>query len=101
MGTYIALANYTDQGIRKIKDSPRRLSLLKKALKGMGGKLKSFYLTMGGYDLVFVFEAPRDEVAAQFILGVGALGNVRTTTLKAFSEKEFRKMIGEFPGPSV
>lgn len=97
MPTYISLINYTDQGIRNVKDSPKRLDAAKKVLKDLGGELKAFYLTMGAYDIVIVAEAPSDEVVARFVLAVGSLGNVRTTTLKAFSEAEFRKIVGALP----
>jgi len=97
MATYIILINYTDQGMRNIKDSPKRLDAAKKMLKGMGGEIKDFYLTMGGYDIAIVAEAPSDEVMAKFALAVGSLGNVRTTTLKAFPEAEYRKIIAALP----
>ena len=97
MPTYISLINYTDQGIRNIKDSPKRLDAAKKLLKDMGGQLKDFYLTMGQYDLVLVVEVPSDDVMARFALAAGSLGNVRTTTLKAFPEAEYRKIIAGLP----
>jgi uncharacterized protein with GYD domain len=97
MPTYISLVNYTDQGIRNIKDSPKRLETAKKMLKDMGGELKEFYLTMGSYDIVAILEAPADEVAARFILALGSAGNVRTVTLKAFPEAEYRKVIAGLP----
>jgi len=80
MTTYIMLANWTEQGIQKAKDSPRRLDAAKKALKDMGGEFKAFYLTMGDYDSVAIYEAPDDAVAARFSLQLGMLGNVRTRT---------------------
>jgi len=97
MATYIILINYTDQGIRNIKDSPKRLDAAKKMLKTMGGEIKDFYLTMGSYDLAIVAEAPSDDVITKFSLASGSLGNVRTTTLKAFPEAEYRKIIGALP----
>jgi len=97
MPTYISLINYTEQGIRNIKDSPKRLDAAKKVLKSMGGELKAFYLTMGAYDIVTVVEAPSDEGMAKFALATGAAGNVRTTTLKALTEAEFRKVIASLP----
>jgi uncharacterized protein with GYD domain len=93
MTTYIMLANWTDQGMQHVKDSPRRLDLAKKALKDMDGQFKSFFLTMGDYDIVAVYEAPDDAVAARFILQLGMLGNVRTHTLKAFPEAAYREII--------
>ena len=97
MATYVILINYTDQGIRNIKDSPKRLDAAKKMLKSMGGEIKDFYLTMGRYDIAIVAEAPNDEVIAKFALASGSLGNVRTTTLKAFPEAEYRKIIAALP----
>ena len=97
MSTYISLVNYTDQGIRNIKDSPKRLSGVKKLAKSLGGNLKQFFLTMGGYDIVVVVDLPNDEAVAKFVLTIGAAGNVRTTTLKAFTEGEYRKIIAALP----
>ena len=93
MTTYIMLANWTDQGARSVKDSPRRLDAAKQALEDMGGDFKFFYLTMGDYDMVGVYEAPDDAVAARFALQVGQLGYVRTRTLKAFPEAAYREII--------
>jgi uncharacterized protein with GYD domain len=97
MATYIILINYTDQGIRNVKDSPKRLDAAKKLLKSMGGEIKEFFLTMGSYDIAIVAEAPGDDVIAKFTLASGSLGNIRTTTLKAFPEAEYRKIIGALP----
>jgi uncharacterized protein with GYD domain len=91
--SYIMLANWTDQGAQKIKDSPRRVDAAKRALADMGGEFRSLYMTMGDYDLVLVYEAPDDAVAARFTLLLGALGTVRTKTLKAFPEAAYRQII--------
>lgn len=91
--TYVSLINYTDQGIRTVKDSPKRLDAARKLLKDLGGELKAFYLTMGSYDLVTVAEAPNDETLAKFVLTLASAGNVRTLTMKAFTESEYRKLI--------
>ena len=93
MTTYVMLANWTDQGILKVKDSPRRLDTAKKALKEMDGEFRSFFLTMGDYDIVAIYEAPDDAVAARFNLQLGMLGNIRTRTLKAFPEAAYREII--------
>jgi uncharacterized protein with GYD domain len=93
MTTYIMLATWTDQGAQHVKDSPRRLDMAKKALKNMDGEFKSFFLTMGDYDIVAVYEAPDDAVAARFNLQLGMLGNIRTHTLKAFPEAAYREII--------
>ena len=94
MATFITLLNWTEQGIGKIKASPRRLDDGRKAFKKMGVELKDTYLTMGPYDLVCVIEAPDAEAAAKAILSLGSAGNVRTLTLPAFTEDEYRKIIG-------
>ena len=94
MAQYIILMNWTDQGIRNVKESPKRLDTGRAVAKKLGMELKDFYLTMGDYDMVGHLEAPNDEVVAKFILGLGTLGNVRTKTLKAFSEDDYRKIVG-------
>ena len=94
MATYVALANYTQKGIENLKDSPKRLDAFKEALKKANGELKSFHLTMGRYDLVVTYELPDDEAAAKVALTLGSLGNIRTETLRAFSEGEFRRIVG-------
>jgi uncharacterized protein with GYD domain len=97
MSSYILLMNYTQQGIQNIKDSPGRLDAARRQLESLGGKVKDFYLTMGGYDVAAVIEAPDDRTVAQFVLSAGAHGNVRTTTLKAFPEAEFRQIVETLP----
>ncbi len=94
MATYISLLRYTDQGIRNVKESANRLDAAKKAFQAAGGELKQFYLAMGKYDIVIVADAPDDETAARITLGLGSLGNVRTETMRVFTEGEFRKIIG-------
>jgi len=93
MTTYVMLTNWTDQGMRQVKDSAKRFDSAKKALRDMGGEFKFFFMTMGDYDLVAVYEAPDDAVAARFTLILGMLGNVRTKTLKAFPEAAYREII--------
>lgn len=91
--TYILLINWTDQGARNVRDSPKRLDNARKMLGEMGGTFKAIYLTMGDYDLVAVIEAPDDAVAARFALLTGAAGNIRTRTLKAFPEAAYREIV--------
>ena len=93
MSIYIMMANWTEQGARAVKDSPRRFDAAKKALKDMGGEMKSIYMTMGDYDLVAIYEAPDDAVAARFTLQVAQLGNIRTRTMKAFPETAYREIV--------
>jgi uncharacterized protein with GYD domain len=94
MATYIALLNWTQEGIGTVKDSPARLDAGRKAFKKMGVKLKDVYLTMGRYDLVCVIEAPDDETFAKAMLTLGSKGATRSETLRAFNEVEYRKITG-------
>ncbi|HEX3861645.1 MAG TPA: GYD domain-containing protein [Stellaceae bacterium] len=93
MPAYVMLANWTDQGARQVRESPKRLDAAKKALVDMGGEFKTLYMTMGDYDLVAIYEAPDDAVAARFTLLLGQSGAVRTRTLKAFPEAAYREII--------
>lgn len=93
MTTYIMLAHWTDQGIRSVEDSPKRLDKAKAMLKEMGGEMKAFYMTTGKYDMIVVYEAPDDAVSARFALMLGKAGNIRTMTLKAFPEAAYREII--------
>lgn len=93
MPTYMTLINWTDQGIRNVKDSPKRLDAAKKSLKDLGGEVKAFYMLQGSYDAVLFIEAPNDEALGKFLLKTGSAGNVRTTTCRAYAEAEYRKII--------
>jgi len=93
MVTYVMLLNWTDQGIRNVKDSPKRLDAVKKLAKDLGGEVKSFYMTLGAYDAVLVVEMPNNDKLAGFGLKLGSLGNMRSTTLKAFPEDDYRRII--------
>lgn len=97
MPSYLSLVSWTEQGIRDIKESPQRLDAAKEAIRAAGGRLIYFYLTMGEYDLVTLSEFPNDETAARFLLMLGRQGNTRTTTLKAFTEAEYRAIIASLP----
>ena len=93
MTTYVMLASWTERGINEVKDAPRRLDAAKRLLKDRGGEMKSFYLTMGDVDMVAIYEASDDAVAARFSLQLGQLGSVRTRTLKAFPEAAYREIV--------
>lgn len=94
MAKYILLINWTEQGIRNVKDSPKRLDAARALAKKHGGEIKDFYMTMGAHDMVAHLEAPSDEAVAKIVLVLAGGGNVRTTTLKAFAEAEYRSIIG-------
>ena len=97
MPTYIFLYKLTDQGIKNIKDAPQRIEEGIKAMEAMGGKLIGFWTVMGEYDYIAVAEGTSDETAMTFNLGLGVGGNVRTTTLKAFTREEFAEMVKNLP----
>jgi uncharacterized protein with GYD domain len=94
MPTYISMLRYTQQGISAIKNAPARIDAAKDAYRKAGGELKSIYLTLGQYDLVAIAEMPNDEAVARMALAMGAQGNIRTETMRAFTETEFRKIAG-------
>jgi uncharacterized protein with GYD domain len=95
--TYITLAQFTQKGIENIKDSPSRLEAARKMFREAGGELKAFYLVLGRYDAVTIYEAPDDQAVAKVALALGAKGNVRTETLRAFTEDEYKKIVGGLP----
>ncbi len=97
MPTYIVLGRWTEQGIQRIKEGPKRAEAARAAVERAGGKWLGFYITMGRYDLVVVTEAPNDETVMQILLTLGSQGNVRTETLKAFPEADAVKVIGRIP----
>ena len=97
MSTFIIMMKLTEQGAKNIKDAPARIEAGIKGWEAMGGKMLSFYITMGEYDYIAVGEAPSDEVAAAFVLSLGALGNVHTTTLKAFPSEQFANIVKMLP----
>jgi uncharacterized protein with GYD domain len=97
MITYLIHSQWTDQGIRNIKESPKRLDLGKKQLKERGGEIKAVYLTTGKYDMLAIVEVPNEETLAGYLLWLGSQGNLRTETVRAFTEDEYRKIVGRLP----
>ena len=97
MATYISLVTYTQDGIKAIKESPRRVDGVRALAERLGGRMGDLYLTMGAYDLVAITEFPDSEAAAKFSLTLGSMGNVRTTTLQAFDEAQFRDIVSSLP----
>lgn len=93
MATYISLVNWTDQGIKSVKELPVRLDAAKALARKYGCELRQFFMTMGTTDMVAIIEAPNDEAMAQYGLALGASGALRTTTLKAFPEDAYRRII--------
>ncbi|AEM80817.1 GYD domain-containing protein [Streptomyces violaceusniger] len=98
MATYITLLNWTEQGVRAYKDTTKRTEDFAAALNKLGARLVDIYWTDGPYDLVCMIEAPDDETATAASLQLGAVGKVRTTTLRAFDREEMRGIIAKAAG---
>jgi uncharacterized protein with GYD domain len=97
MATFIVLGSFTDQGIKSIKDSPKRTEGFKALAAKVGMKVKDIYWTMGHYDIVTIVEAADAATATSVGLAVASLGNVKTETLTAFSAEEFGKILAKMP----
>lgn len=97
MPSYAILGNYTEQGIKNMKDLPDRVQASKDAIQAAGGRMIFFYLTLGEYDFISVVEVPDAETAATTLLSIAADGNVRTATLQAFTEDEAAAIVGALP----
>ena len=97
MAKYVILMNLTEKGVKDIKNAPARIEDAAQSLEAACGKLLDFYTGMGPYDYVAIAEGPGDEVAMLQLLGLGLAGNVRTTTLKAFTKEEFAEILKRLP----
>lgn len=95
MAMYIALVNFTDQGVRHIKDTVKRADAAKEMAKKFGVTFKEIYWTLGSYDEVIVFDAPDDASIAAFLASLGSLGNIRTQTLRAFPQADMNGIIAK------
>ena len=95
MLTYIALSNFTDQGIRNVKDTTKRADAVKEAAQKFGAKMTQIYWTQGQYDLVAFIEAPDEKSATACALAIGMAGNVRSQTLRAFTSEEMSEIVGK------
>ena len=97
MPTYIFLYKLTDQGIKNIKEMPQRMEKAIEASEAVGGKVLGVYSVLGEYDLVSIAEFPNDETVLTLALALGGQGNVRSTTLKAFTKEEFAEIVKKLP----
>jgi uncharacterized protein with GYD domain len=95
MATYIVLNSFTDQGIRSVKDTTKRADAVRGLAKKFGVTAKEFYWTLGSYDVVAIYDAPDDASMTALGLAIGALGNVRTQTLRAFSREEMNGVLAK------
>ena len=97
MATYITFINFTEQGIKTIKDLPARIAAGRQAFEANGGTLLNYYLTLGSQDAVVVYEFPDDETTASMALAQAGIGNLRTTTMRAFTEAEIPDILSKMP----
>jgi uncharacterized protein with GYD domain len=97
MPTFIVTMNFTDQGIRTIKDGPKRAAAARELAKKMGIDIKQIFLTAGDSDLLAVVETGDGTALAKFCMAIGAAGNLRTKTARAWPEAEYMKMVSELP----
>ena len=93
MANYVILAHFTDQGIRGVQDTEKRAKAFRELAISMGARIKDIYWTLGHYDVVLTMEAPDDEAAASLLMKVGSLGNLKSQTLRAFTEAEINSIV--------
>jgi uncharacterized protein with GYD domain len=93
MNTYVVLLNLTEKGVATVTEGAERTAIVRKHLEGVGGRIKDFYLTMGSYDFVVIFEVPDDIEMAKLLLTIGRLGAARTTCMRAFGEKDYATIL--------
>jgi uncharacterized protein with GYD domain len=94
---FICTLNWTDQGIRGVKESPKRAQAARELAKKLGVDIKEVYLTSGDSDLLLILETPNGDNVAKFALALGSLGNVRSRTARAWTQAEYQKLISELP----
>jgi uncharacterized protein with GYD domain len=97
MPTFIITMNWTEQGIHNVKDAPKRAGTAREIAKKLGVEIKQTYLTNGDADFISIVESASGDNIAKFCMAIGAMGNVRTRTVRAWSEAEYSKLISELP----
>ena len=97
MPTFIVSLNWTDQGVRSVKDAPKRAQASRELAKKVGVEIQQVYLTSGEDDVLIIVDSPNGDNVAKFALALGSQGNVRTRTARAWPESEFQKLISELP----
>jgi uncharacterized protein with GYD domain len=98
MATFISTIKFTEQGIKTIKDTTKRAASVKAAAKKMGVKVTDIFWTLGAYDGLLIFEAPDDESATALMLHLGSMGNLQTTTARAFAAAEMDGILAKMTG---
>jgi uncharacterized protein with GYD domain len=97
MATYIILSNFTDQGLRGVKDTMNRAEAVRETARKMSISVREIYWTMGSYDVVGLFDAPDEETITALALALGQSGNVRTEILRAFTREEMKSVLSKLP----
>jgi len=97
MPTFIMTMNWTDQGIRAVKDAPKRAAASRELAKKVGIEIKQVFLTSGESDLLLIVDTPNGDNVAKFAMALGSQGNVRSRTARAWTESEFQKLLSELP----
>ncbi len=97
MSAYVTLFNFTDQGVRTVKDTNKRVRAIAQATEAAGGQFIGAWWLLGPYDGVLIFTAPDDETATRLLLAATSQGNARTTTMRAFSEDEMQRIVQGLP----
>ena len=95
MASYVVLAKFTDQGMRAVKDTPKRAKAFREMASALGVKIKDIYWTLGHHDVVLTMEAPDDETVAALMMKAGSLGNLTSQTLRAFTESEIAAIVSK------
>ncbi len=98
MARHVVLMNWTEEGVKAFEDSPARVEAGREEMEKLGVELKDVYWTIGSYDVVLIVDAPDDAALAASLLRIGSAGNVRTTTLRAFSRDEFDAVVAKVGG---
>ena len=97
MPLFIVTSSWTEQGIKAVKDSPKRIDAARALCQKLGAEMKQIYLTSGDSDLLAIIEAPNGEAMAKIAMLLGMQGNLRTRTVRAWSEQEFARLVSELP----
>ena len=97
MAKYVSVVNFTDQGIKVIRNTVERADAFRKTAQAMGVEIVEIYWTLGVSDLVIVVEAPNDEIVATLFFSLGSLGNIRAHTMRAFTVEEMSNIVGKIP----
>ena len=95
MAMYVSLLQFTDQGVRNVKDTIKRSEAATAEAEKMGVKIINKFWTMGAYDVVILLDAPNDETVSAFSLKMGSLGNVKSQTMRAFRVEEMESVLAK------